>query len=302
MSNAEFQVVNEPTFFPGTGRLPLQHDFSFPPTPHWQSLVVGNGALAWTGSTLRLVNTDTTADRYTNAQIDDYQGRPRRAFLWRPPLTLTVRARFSHPGFAPPTDQDWAAARPGTCPGEFLGGTAGFGFWNDPFLMTGARRLTLPRAIWFFYASPPSNMKLDLRTPGCGWKAATIDALGPTFLLLTPTAPLAVLLMRVPSLYRVLWPMAQRAMRVSEALVGVPMTAWHTYTIAWGCERARFSVDGEVILECPTSPRGPLGLVIWKDNQYMVVTPQGRFRHGYLQMPGQQWLEIEKITLTPTTP
>jgi hypothetical protein len=56
---------------------------------------------------------------------------------------MTVRACFSHPA--------------GT-----LRGTAGFGFWNDPFLMTGARLPALPRAIWFFYASAPSEMKLDL--------------------------------------------------------------------------------------------------------------------------------------------
>ena len=103
-----------------------------------------------------------------------------------------MRARFSHPA-------------------NELRGTAGFGFWNDPFMMTGARIPTLPRAIWFFYGSPPSNIKLDRHAPGHGWKAATIDALRPAAFLLAPLAPLAVPLMNLPSLYRRLWPFIQRA-------------------------------------------------------------------------------------------
>ena len=272
--------------------------------PHWRRYVVGNGALEPTGSTLRLVNTDASSRQYTDAQLDDYQGLPRRRFLWRPPLRMTVRARFSHPA------------------GE-LRGTAGFGFWNDPFLMTGARMPALPRAIWFFYASPPSNIKLDLQAPGYGWKAATIDAQRPAALLLAPLAPLAVLLMNLRSLYRVLWPPIQRALNVREAMVeidtcgepfdlaqdrpsrttcGEPsrtMTQWHTYAIKWGRERARFSVDGEMVLERAPSPRGPLGFVIWLDNQYMAVTPWGRLRWGLLDVPGRQWMEVDSLAIEP---
>lgn len=248
------------------------------PGLRWQRYVVGNGALEVTNDTLRFVNTDTSARRYTNAQIDDYRGRPRHQFPWQPPLKLTVRARFSHPA------------------GE-LSGTAGFGFWNDPFLMSGARWPALPRAIWFFYASPPSNMKLDLNTPGYGWKAATIDAWRWSFLLLAPTAPLAIPLMNIRPLYRMLWPVAQRAIGVCEALVDVDMTTWHTYVIEWGTETALFSVDDESVLRCATSPRGPLGFVMWLDNQYAVVTPWGRFGYGWLDAPGRQWMEVEQLVI-----
>ncbi|MFQ5854724.1 MAG: hypothetical protein ACE5LU_03645 [Anaerolineae bacterium] len=264
----------------------VYEDFSPDLGTRWQRFVVGNGALEPTGSTLRFVNTDTSSRQYTNAQIDDYQGLPRRRFLWRPPLTMTVQARFSHPA--------------GT-----LSGTAGFGFWNDPFVqcpepvegMTGARLPTLPRAIWFFYASPPSNMKLDLDTPGYGWKAATIDAMRWSFLLLAPTTPLAVPLMNIQWLYRALWPVGQRAIGVCEALVNVDMTTWHTYVIEWGTETAHFSVDGQSILRCATSPRGPLGFVMWLDNQYAMVTPWGRFGYGRLDAPGRQWLEVDQLTI-----
>jgi hypothetical protein len=161
--------------------------------------------------------------------------------------------------------------------------------------MTEKRPPTLPRALWFFYGSPPSNMQLDLNTPGCGWKAATIDASHWPFLLLVPTAPLAVPLMHLPQLYARLWPIAQRAMQASEALVTVDMTAWHTYVIEWESQRARFLVDDRLVLACTTPPQGPLGLVIWLDNQYMVVTPQGRVRHGLLAQPGRQWLELDLV-------
>ena len=268
-------------------------DFASGLSAHWKCYVVGSGSLELTGGTLRFVNTDTSSRRYTDAQIDDYQGLPRHRFLWHPPLKMTVRARFSHPA------------------GE-LRGTAGFGFWNDPFLMTGARMPALPRALWFFYASPPSNMKLDLHTPGYGWKAATIDALRPTAILLAPFTPLAVLLMKVPSLYRVLWPPIQQALHVRETAVEVEsrgeasrtMTEWHTYVIEWGVQRARFWVIGEgrdsiaPVLDAPSSC-GPLGFVMWLDNQYMVVTPWGRLGWGLLDTPGGQWMEVDTLAIEP---
>ena len=268
----------------------LREDFTGEPGLHWRRYIAGNGVLEPSGSTLRLVVSGATARRYSDAQIDDYQGLPRRRFPWRPPLRLAVRARFSHPA------ADDAPVGIAT-PAAGLRGTAGFGFWNDPFLMTGARVPVLPRAIWFFYGSPPSDMKLDLQTPGHGWKAATIDALRPVALLLAPLAPSAVLLMNVRSLYRVLWPSIQRALNVREAAVGVDMSEWHTYVIEWEAGWTHFAVDGETILGNAPSPRGPLGFVMWMDNQYMVVTPWGRLKWGLLDVPGSQWMEVDWFTL-----
>lgn len=225
----------------------------------------------------RLINQPRTGG-YTNAQLDDYQGLARRQFQWRPPLTLTVRARFSHPA------------------GE-LRGTAGFGFWNDPFLMTGLRMPALPRAIWYFFASPPSDMALALDVPGRGWKAATIDAIRLPFFLLAPTAPLAIPLMNVRALYRRLWPLGQRAIGVSEVVIDAPMTEWHTYQIKWGTDRAIFTVDDVPLLDCDTPPRGPLGFVLWIDNQAMIVSPKGRFGWQTVPLPHQQWMDIEELKI-----
>lgn len=258
----------------------IHEDFSPGPSPRWKRYVVGDGTLEPTGSTLLFVNTDTSAHRYTNAQIDDYQGLPRRGLLWRPPLKMTVRARFSHEA------------------GQ-LSGTAGFGFWNDPFMMTGRLLPTLPRVVWFFYASPPSDMKLDLQTPGHGWKAATLDAMRLSFLLLAPTAPIVVPLMNIGAFYRALWPLGQRAIGVSEASLDAAMTEWHTYVVNWGTKAVRFSVDGELALESASSPAGPLGFVMWLDNQCAVVKPWGRLGFGVLEAPGRQWMEVDALTIEP---
>jgi hypothetical protein len=235
------------------------------------------------GDALRLVVAGAIRRRYSDAQIDDYQGLARRRFPWRPPLRLEMRARFSHAS-------------------GVLRGTAGFGFWNDPFLMTGARAPALPRALWFFYGSPPSDMKLDLAVPGRGWKAATIDALRPVACLLVPLFPLAVILMNVRPLYRRLWPPIQRALNVRERLVAADMTGWHTYSIEWGRERVSFLVDGQPLLVDASAPRGPLGFVMWLDNQYLVATPQGRLRWGLLDVTCRQWMEVDRLLIEPALP
>ncbi len=246
----------------------------------WNRTALGGGDLRTVDREVRFVLDGTAPRRYANAQIDDYQGLPRRRFPWRPPLTLTVRARFS-------------------APAEELRGTAGFGFWNDPFLMTGARLPALPRAIWFFFASPPSNMKLDRATTGRGWKASTLDALRPSALMLAPLALPLVGLMNVRPIYERLWPPIQAALRVAEAPLAVDAAAWHTYELWWGAERAAFIVDGRPVLADAPAPRGPLGFVIWMDNQYLIATPWGQLGWGVLDVPRPQWLAVERLSIEP---
>jgi hypothetical protein len=249
-------------------------------SPRWRQHTVGAASLVQADGVLRFATRGANSRQYSDAQVDDYAGVLRQRFPWQPPLRLEARARFSH-----------ASGK--------LRGTAGFGFWNDPFLMTGARVPTLPRAVWFFYASEPSDMRLDVGTPGRGWKAATIDALRPIAGVLLPLAPLAALLMNARACYRALWPRIQQALGVREALVETDMTAWHTYSLGWGGASVSFEVDGEPLLCAAPSPRGPLGFVMWLDNQYLVVTPWGRFRWGLLDVPGSQWMEVDRLCIVP---
>jgi hypothetical protein len=140
-------------------------------------------------------------------------------------------------------------------------------------------------------------MRLALDVPGNGWKAATIDALCPSSLLLAPVTLPAVLLMKAQPLYRRLWPPMQRALHVQEAVVRADMTGWHTYVLEWGPERTCFVVDERAVLKDGPSPGGPLGFVMWLDNQYMIATPQGRFGWGLVETPGRQWMEVDSLVI-----
>ena len=252
----------------------------------WHTYMAANGRIEATGGLLRFITDHARSDDYTNVQIDDYQGLPRRRFAWHPPLRLTVRARFSHAA-------------------DDLYGTAGFGFWNDPLLMTQKRLPALPRAVWFFYASAPSEMKLDFHTPGRGWKAASIDAMRGKAIAWAPLVPIIVPLMNCTPAYRKLWPRIQQALRIREAVIPNDMRCWHTYELHWGVTHSFFRVRAEgtessaPILAAP-SPRGPLGFVMWQDNQYLVVTPWGRIKWGLLDVPGHQWMEVENFEIAPS--
>jgi hypothetical protein len=258
---------------------PFRDTFAQGTGTHWQRQETGGGALLAHPEGLLLCRNGALADTYCNAQIDDYQGLPRRRLPWRPPLRLDVMARFSHP-----------------C--GVLAGTAGFGFWNNPFF-TGRSLPSLPRAAWFFYASPPSDMRLDTLAPGWGWKAATIDAWRPGFLALAPTAPLALPLLRYAPLRRALWPIGQVALGVREMPLTASMTDWQRYSLIWRRQGVRFLINDQLVLDSPFSPAGPLGLVIWLDNQYAIVTMEGRFGGGLVAAPGEQWLQIAEVALTP---
>jgi hypothetical protein len=235
----------------------------------WRRHLVGAGHLLRDSAGLRLLTLDARPGAYSDAQVDDYQVGAAAPLIRRPPLRLRLRARFSHPAGG-------------------LRGTAGFGLWNYPQAWPPA----LPRAVWFFYASPPADMPLAQGVPGHGWKAATIDSGRPQALALLPLAPLAVPLMRSRTLSPKIWPPIQRAVGVAEALAPAAMDEWHEYTIVWGERTSTLSVDGAPALADAPSPRGPLCFVAWVDNQYLVATPQGRFAWGLLDAPGEQYLEF----------
>jgi len=119
-------------------------------------------------------------------------------------------------------------------------------------------------------------------------------------LLLAPTTPIAVLLMRIPALYRLLWPTGQRLIGVSEALLDSSMMdETHDYALDWRSDGATFRVDGRVVHEAPIAPGGPLGFVAWIDNQYAVVTPQGHFGFGLVPLDAPQSLILSDVSIAP---
>lgn len=241
-----------------------------------QTLLVGGGKVEQDGDHARLVLPPTSKRAYADAQLDDYRGLRRSRLPDSPPVRMTLRARASHP--APM-------------------GTLGFGFWNDPFSPSGGV-LTAPNNVWFFYASPPSDMALAEGVPGRGWKAATLNAGRLHSLILAPAALAAIALTRIPGLGQPVMAAARRAVRAHEAMLDdVPFTKWHTYELEWWNDVAVFRVDRVERLRSPAPPRGPLGFVAWIDNQYAIASREGKFGFGLCEVKEEQWLEIEELKI-----
>ena len=215
---------------------------------------------------------------YTDAQIDDYGGRRRADYPWRPGTQLRLRARFSHEV-------------------KQLVGTGGFGFWNAPFGDPTVPWPTLPQATWFFFGSPPNDLPLGQNVPGRGWFASTLDATTWRAVRLAPFAPLVLLLNQFAILRHKIWPWVQKQMQISFQPIAKTMADWHDYQLDWHKSGCEFFVDGRLIHQTPFSPRGPLGFVCWMDNQFMVATANGRFRWGTLPIEVSQWLEVENLTI-----
>lgn len=265
----------------------IQDDFTEPLDARWKQMRIGGGEIASADSILRLSFEAATEDHYTDAQIDDYASAGRPHFAWRPPLRMDVRARASNP-----------AAHPNGTGGRFaLVGTAGFGFWNLPFSPTG-KIFRLPDAVWFFYASPPSQMQLVPGSPGWGWKAQVIHAqrLGALAAGLPTLASVARARLTGNQASAAQW--VQRLSGAHETILDADLSAWHDYRLEWRRDAAQFWVDGELVSTVPNPPRGPLGFVAWLDNQYAIATPRGTFHFSALNS-GPQWLEIDSIAIAP---
>lgn len=222
---------------------------------------------------------------YRLAQLDDYLTRPRRRFPWRAPFRLRLMARCSQPD---------------------LPGTWGFGLWNDPFSLNlglggAARRLpAAPNTAWFFYAAPPNYLSLRDDLPAQGFLAATFRS--PAWVSKGPPAshdfPSGPARSPLPTWAgRGLRRLGRAFIAQSAAQLIVDPVDWHTYEIDWQPSRVAFAVDGETILDTPVAPRGPLGLVLWIDNQYAAFPPSGALIFGNSPSPQPAWLEIKDLSL-----
>jgi hypothetical protein len=245
------------------------------PNPHWTRLAVGQAGLEWTPGRLRFEVQAATDRRLADAEIGDYRDRRRSKLPWRPPLRLAVRARFSHGSHE-------------------LGGTAGFGFWNNPFDLGSGDAVAPPNALWFFQASPQSDMVTAPGHPGHGFRAEVINSGTLPGWLVT----LGNRLLQLPGLAPLLYQVAQTQVRAGAVrLDEVDMTTWHDYVLFWSPSEAVFSVDSREVLRRPRPPAMPLGFVAWMDNQVAVARPDGEFRFGLEAVPGRQWLELAGVEI-----
>ncbi len=249
-------------------------------TPCWEPLEVGGGRVRMLDADHLRFTLPPSSKGYLDAQIDDYRHLSRRSFPWNPPIRMRLEARASMP---------------------HPQGTLGFGFWNDPFSLSlgqggAARRLpSSPQAIWFFYGSPPHDLALAPGVPGSGWKAAVLRTPQIPSLTLAPLALGAIAMAQIPGLKRPVMSTALQFAQAEESLILRPLDEWHLYEFDWFEDEARFSVDGQAILQTTVSPPAPLGFVTWIDNQYAIASPKGGFRFGVLPLAEEQWLEIRGL-------
>src|SRR5712691_10813860 len=250
----------------------MLEDFIKPPDQRWTQTCIGGGKLYCENSVLRMAFDAARQGHYTDAQIDDYDNLPRANYPWRPPLRMQVIARSSLPGATFSSTSESAG---------ILRGTAGFGFLNYPFSVRGDV-LMLPEAVWFFYASPPSNMALVPGVPGWGWKAQVVHSMRPAALVSTLPLAVTAALGRISGETRPAARWMQRLTGAQETVLDIEMANWHTYTLDWFSDAAIFRVDGKLALRAPRPPTRPLGFVAWLDNQFAIATPRGNFRFGTL--------------------
>jgi hypothetical protein len=213
---------------------------------------------------------------YRLAELDDYIGLPRRSFPRKPPFELSLRARAS------------AVSIPGTW---------GFGLWNDPFgsgLLSragGARLPVLPQAAWFFFASAPNYLSFRDDLPAQGALAATFRSVSWPSALLALGLPVYALL-AIPAAARLLRRFARRFVQQDAVLLQLDPTEWHTYRMEWRQASVHFQVDEQPVFQTGVAPAGPLGLVIWIDNQYAAFPADGRLRYGTLPVGEEMWIEV----------
>jgi len=245
-----------------------------------ESSIASNGTTQWRLSL-------SASKRYADAQLDDYRRLARRDLPWSPPVRLSLSARTST-----------------LCPS----GTFGFGFWNDPFSFGfgargAARRFPqAPQTAWFFYASPPSDMRLQHDVSGRGWKTATLRSRPLHPALLLPGAAGAFLGMQLPPLRRGLFALMRRFYHAEETLLHFDPSQWHSYVVDWRMDRVVFLMDGEIQAVSAEPPSSPLGLVIWIDNQFAVASTENGMRFGVVPIDEPQWLEVANLRIAQGEP
>jgi len=242
----------------------------------------GSGRVTCTGeSAWQLLIPPGSPHQYRLAQLDDYHNKPRSAFPWRPPVTLSLCARVSSANIA---------------------GTWGFGFWNDPFSLSlglggGERRLpALPNAAWFFYASSENHLSLCDDLPANGLLAATFRSPRIPSVFLGFTLPFLPLFL-IPAFSRLVRRFSRTLIQQDAMQLKTDITSWQEYTLCWLNKRVDFYLNGNQIFSTTIVPHAPLGFVLWVDNQFASWNSEGKIAFGNLTTSQQTILEVEEFSI-----
>jgi hypothetical protein len=239
------------------------------------SLIINNGSL-W-----HLEIPPGKPSRYRLAQLDDYSKLQRGNFLWKPPTTLNLRARVSS---------------------QNIPGTWGFGFWNDPFIfLTGPGGMirpfpVFPNAAWYFFASPDNYLSFRSDKPSSGFLAATFSSpRGSPFIQVPQLALIPMLIFR--SWSRKMRSKLNEIIQEDSAKLDLDVTQWNDYSLLWKPDSVEYFLNGKNVFSTDISPLGPLGLVIWLDNQFAVFNPSGEIKTGVLTSSTPAWMEINDLEI-----
>ncbi|HUN22349.1 MAG TPA: hypothetical protein PK299_04360 [Anaerolineales bacterium] len=240
----------------------------------------GGGSVTPMTGGWRLAIPATTRLAYADAQLQDYTHLARLNCSCqaseRP--SMRIQARFSH------------------LPAE-MGGTFGFGWWNNPISLTGGSVLAMPHTAWWFGASRPNDLRFTANASGADWGAGTLAGARLPSVFMLAGAASAVLLTRIPVLRRFIVSTAQRLLKASQCPTPAHFDPreWHEYTCEWQATQVKFWLDGELFFETGVSPTQALGWVAWVDNQYAVLSPQGALQFGLVACAYTRWMEIRVL-------
>jgi hypothetical protein len=160
-----------------------------------------------------------------------------------------------------------------------------------------------PNTAWFFFASPPNYLSLRDDLPAQGALAAVFRGRPlPGWLLAAGAAalPLLLLFSRKRTRRGLRRFIQEDAVELGQTLPGYDPGEWRRYAIEWRADGVRFAVDGQTVLETPLSPLGPLGLVLWVDNQYAAFNPSGDLRYGALKADQPGAIEVRRLEISQT--
>ncbi len=257
----------------------IDDTFSNGADPSWVRVCIGHANIENEPGIIRFVVDGAQAGQLSDAELDDHRTAPRHKLRWQPPLRMIVRARMSHRA------------------GEMLG-TAGFGFWNDPFDWVGNVQVP-PSAVWFFYGSPQNDMSFVRGVRGNGWKAAMLNGGRSNKVEMA----LGNFIFRLPGMSRLIFALAETRIHAQETLLDdVVLTEWHDYRIDWLKREVIFFVDEVERLRAPHPPTIPLGFVAWVDNNAASIGPGREFGFHRIAVPQRQWMELARVTIETLTP
>jgi hypothetical protein len=219
--------------------------------------------------------------RYSNAQYDDYRRLKRREFKQSFPLSFSCEAR-------------WSSSKPR--------GTSGFGFWNDPFMMTGWRWPSLPKAFWFICESEKNKLSPSSRDEyPAGCRAMVVNTnLMSMFesvcesLYESMAAPLRSCFVKHRNGSRQKGSFFAKLSQQSYSAIIPNIDHWNHYRIQWESESILFEVNGQSVLKHHGLLGAPQGMVIWMDNQFAYFD-FFKSTWGVERMVEEQSLELRNV-------